>query len=155
MRSCCVNAWGHSSGWPMAEKGPPAAFAREPYKVKPRNTANMRPIAQAIQIALFRTDRGDNIPRIIKIGERLVRDAVAGDNEALAFIRDMYEGKTKDSSGDTDPGETLGSVAIVELLKHLIEQKREGATIVEAKIASGRPPVTDVVADMVERSRKE
>lgn len=136
----------------MAEKGPPAAFPREPYKVKPRNTANMRPIAQAIQIALFRTDRGDNIPRIIKIGERLVRDAVAGDNEALAFIRDMYEGKVVDK-GQGEAVETLGSVAIVELLKHLIEQKRE--TLTEVKIVDNRSPVTDVVADMVERSRKE
>lgn len=153
----------------MADRGPPAAFERpntrggrplggtapfvklaDPYKVKPRSTGNMRPIAQAIQIALFRTDRGDNIPRIIKIGERLVREAVAGDNEALAFIRDMYEGKTRDS-GEGEPVESLPSVAIVELLKHLIDQKRGDATLIEAKPVGA----TDVVAEMVERRRKE
>lgn len=122
----------------------PLAVVSDAYKVKPRNTSNMRPIAQAIQIALFRTDRGDNIPRIHKIAERLVREAVEGNNEALNYIRDMYEGKVVREQGEGEPVESLGSIAIVELLKHLIDQKRNSATL-EVRSGDGVKPVTDVV----------
>jgi hypothetical protein len=112
-----------------------------PAKIKPRADGRMRPVTQAIQLAMFRVDRGDSVPRIVKLGELIARRALAGDKDAWQIVLDRIDGKAMPLDDKGEPVDLHGSV-----VKQLIELLH-GAKM-EAK-------VIDVVAEMVDNKLKE
>lgn len=113
---------------------PPAALAR----IKPRG-GHMKPLTQALQLALFRIDKGDTQPRIVKLGELVARMALAGDREMIKLAFERMDGKAMaidDEGNEVD----LHGATVRQLVELLVEQKAK---------------VVDVVATMVDNKLKE
>lgn len=115
-----------------------------PLKIKPRSTQHMRPLSQAIQLAMFRIDKGDTQPRIVKLGELIARKALAGDPEFVKIVADRIDGKAMPLDDKGEPVDLHGATvrSLVELLM------AQAAPKTDAK-------VVDVVATMVDNKTKE
>lgn len=114
-------------------------------KVRPRSDKHMRPLAQAIQLAMFRIDKGDSQPRIVKLGELIARKALAGDPEFVKIVADRLDGKAMPLDDKGEPVDLHGAT-VRSLIELLVEQGR-------AK--EGGAKVVDVVATMVDNKAKE
>ncbi len=123
----------HSGSPPSFQ--PPSAVA----KIQPRG-GKMKPLTQALQMALFRVDRGDTQPRIVKLGELIARKALAGDNEMIKLVFERLDGKVAAVDDDGNTVDMHGAT-VRQLIELLVEKKSV--------------KVVDVVAEMVDNKPKE
>ena len=120
-----------------------ALTAAEP--IKPRSTLNMRPINQSIQMALFRRS-SDGVPRIYKLGEKIVRLALEGDRDMIKLAKEAMDGKAPIvTESGTEVPENLGAALISTLIEQLVAQKRNGSDALD---------VTSKVEQMVVQKRE-
>lgn len=131
----------------MSRGGLPLTQAPGALKFKPQT--RLKPLGQAIQHALFRIDK-DGRTRLEKLGERLVRDAVGGDNEAAKIVFDRFEGKVVALDDKGADSENTQAVLLGALVEALVDKKLGNS----AKVIEGGTSVQDVVGRMVERKRK-
>lgn len=92
-----------------------------PMKWQPR--AKLKPLGMAIQRALLRTDPGDPRTRLEKLGEKLVRDALAGNMAATQIIFDRFEGRVSVLDDTGADSENVQTVLLSKLVEALVEKK--------------------------------
>lgn len=114
-----------------------------PFVYKARN--NLKPLGMAIQRALMRRDAGDPRTRAEKLGEKLVREALAGNAWAAAIVFDRVEGKVV-ALDDTGADSENQSVLLTKLVEALVDRKL-GTKLIEGTGTT----ITDVVEEMVRR----
>ncbi len=118
----------------------PAVGGASIAKIKPRNTGHMRPLTAAIQLAMFRIDKGDTQPRIVKLGELIARKAMAGEEFFVKIVADRLDGAVAPLDDKGEPVDLHG--ATVRQLVELLHERKVGK-------------VVDVVATMVDNKPKE
>ena len=102
-------------------------------RIMPRSTHNMRPLTQAIQLALFRKDKAGT-PRLIKLGELIVKLALEGDREMIKLTRDQIDGRVPIIDSEGAEHSDFASMTITKLIDALVDKK----------LNSAQPKVTDV-----------
>lgn len=107
---------------------------------------NLKPLGMAIQRALARRDAGDPRQRIEKLGEKLVRDALDGNQFAVAIIFDRFEGKVVALDDQGSDSETTQQVLLSKLVEALVDRKLN-----TKMIESTGATITDVVEEMVRK----
>lgn len=85
-----------------------------------------RPLTQAIYLAAHRVDRGDSKPRIHKLGELIVRKALAGDNDMIKMVGDRLDGKVTPLDSSGEPVDLASSV-VAQLIESLVERRLASA----------------------------
>lgn len=123
---------------PAPSHMPEKALAAQPGRVLPR-IGKMKPLTQAIQLAMFRIDKGDTQPRIVKLGELIARKAMAGEEFFVKIVADRLDGLATPLDDKGEPVDLHG--ATVRQLVELLHERR------------GK--VVDVVAEMVDNKPKE
>lgn len=96
-------------------------LAAEPVII-PRPLKKMGPLAQSIQLALFRRTR-DGVPRIKLLGERIVKDALAGNEAMTKIVVDRIDGKLLEIGEDGEPVHDLSAGLIGSLIEALVDKK--------------------------------
>ena len=96
--------------------------------IKPRSTGKMRPVTQAIQLALFRRD-SDGVPRIVKFGEMIVREALKGNETMAKIVADRMDGRVFDASTSEENGAPVDfqTSLIAGLIEALVDKKLSAA----------------------------
>ena len=115
--------------------------------ISPRSTAKMRPVTQAIQLALFRRD-SDGVPRIVKFGEMIVREALKGNETMAKIVADRMDGRVFDSTNADDSGAPpdLATSLIAGLIEALVDKKlASGQSSGASAKVIGSSSVTDAV----------
>lgn len=90
-------------------------------KMQPRG-GKMKPLTQAIQAAMFRIDKGDTQPRIMKLGELIARRALAGEEFFVKVVADRLDGAVASLDDNGEAVDLHG--ATVRQLVELLHQRK-------------------------------
>ena len=119
----------------MASPGTAPSTQHGIANIQPRG-GRIRPVAQAIQLAMWRIEKGDTQPRIVKFGEMIARRALAGEEFFVKLVADRLDGVATPLDDKGEPVD-LQSVVVRQLVELLHERRTAKAV--------------DVVAEMVEK----
>lgn len=111
--------------------GSPPSMGPKNALIQPR-AGRMKPLTQAIQLAMFRMDKGDTQPRIVKLGELIARKAMSGDPVFVKIVADRLDGAVAPLDDKGEPVDLHG--ATVRQLVELLHERKAKTIDVEAEI---------------------